>query len=219
MALLTRNRNRVNGRHRANGGVRKVYAPDRIGIVGFHDRGFVVAKPAEPHAAWLQQRSQQLHAKIGGLTNMTDGLRKSLMLIRRTPPGILRRIWLLSDGAPNVDKGGLVAVVDEARRAHCNINTIGFGDHFNERLLRQIAGRTHNGKFLAVRTLRQLTDALIANGDTSSHPPRRHHRSETTILTIDLSGSMTSSMGERTKVAVVEEAVLRLLVYKQQCFA
>jgi len=39
----------------------KVHAPDRIGLVGFHDKGFVIAKPAEPYSAWLQDRCRELH--------------------------------------------------------------------------------------------------------------------------------------------------------------
>jgi hypothetical protein len=44
--------------------IRKVFGPDRIGIVGFHAKGFVIARPAEPYAAWLQERAQLLHTKI-----------------------------------------------------------------------------------------------------------------------------------------------------------
>ncbi|RJP34727.1 MAG: VWA domain-containing protein [Candidatus Omnitrophota bacterium] len=200
--------------------VKKVYGSDRIGIVGFHDRGFVIAKPAEPHAAWLQQRSQTLHEKIGGCTNITDGLRQSLELIKKVPKGILRRIWLLSDGHPNIETDSLNAIVDEARQAYCNINTIGFGNpnNYDENLLRNIASSTHNGKFVPVTTLRQLTDALIRSGDGRQRT-RHHHRSETTILAIDLSYSMRESMENTTKIAVVETAVMQLLLYKQRCFA
>ncbi len=200
--------------------VRKVYGADRIGLCGFHDRGFVIAKPAEAHAAWLQERGQQLHQKVGGSgTNLTDGLRKAVEMLQRTPRGILRRIWLLTDGYPNREIESMVSVVEAARRSYINVNTIGFGDTYDEDLLRRISGATHNGKFVPVRTLQQLTDALVlsANGNNSRHRPR--HQAETTILAIDLSPSMTGSMGGKTKIRVVEEAVLHLLHYKQQCFS
>jgi hypothetical protein len=193
--------------------------PDLIGLVGFHDRAFVVAKPAEPYAAWLYERSQTLREKLGTRTNMTAGVNLAVSLIRRSPHGVYRRIWLLSDGHPNVDTGGLGAALQQAQRARCNVNTIGFGDDYDERLLKQIAGATHNGKFVPVKTLQQLTDTLIATNGQRTNRHRHHHRSETTVLAIDLSASMGGPMGGRTKVEVVEEAVKRLLAYKQALFA
>ncbi|MDG4584347.1 MAG: hypothetical protein P9E67_09740 [Candidatus Competibacter sp.] len=49
--------------------------PDRIGLVGFHEHGFVIARPAEPFAPWLVERSQTLRQRLGGRTNIADGLR------------------------------------------------------------------------------------------------------------------------------------------------
>lgn len=209
-----------NGRRNGGGYRNGTGRPDLIGLVGFHDRAFVVAKPAEPYAAWLYERSQTLHQRLGGLTNMTAGLMLAVSLVRRSPHGAFRRIWLLSDGEPNVDRQGLNAAVQEARHARCNVNCIGFGDHYNEGLLRQIAGATHNGKFVPVNSLRELTDTLIATDvQRAQHRHRHHHRAETTVLAIDLSGSMSGRMEGRTKVEVVEEAVKRLLAYKQALFA
>ncbi|MHC4176014.1 MAG: vWA domain-containing protein [Planctomycetota bacterium] len=199
--------------------VEKVYGADRIGIVGFHDRGFVIAKPAEPFAPWLLERSQRLQQKVGGCTNLTDGLRRAVEMVRRTPRGILRRIWLLSDGYPNRETSRLAGVVEDARRAWANLNTIGFGDEYDGDLLRRISAATHRGKFVPVRTLRELTDALVIATNGDSGPNRRHHRAETTILAIDLSTTMLDPMEGKTKIAVVEEAVLHLLHYKQQCFS
>jgi hypothetical protein len=106
-----------------------------------------------------------------------------------------------------------------AQAAWTNINTIGFGDRFDETLLRRIAGSTHNGKFVSVQSLRQLTDALVIAENGPGHN-RHHHRRETTVFAIDLSGSMTHPMeGNKTRIAVVEEALLHLLKYKQACFA
>lgn len=199
----------------------RVYAPDRIGIVGFGDTATVLITPQEPFSARLQEVSQNLHQKVKGCTNMTDGLRKSLELIRRVPHGILRRIWLLSDGHPNIERETLMDMVEHARQAHCNINTIGFGNssNYDEGLLRRISAGTHNGKFVAVATLQQLTEALVRGAKGPSGPTQRHHRSETSVLAIDLSISMSESMEETTKIAVVEKAVLQLLHYKQRCFS
>lgn len=198
----------------------RIYAPDRIGLVGFHDSAFVVARPAEPFAAWLQERSQKLHEKVAGTsTNLTDGIRTATRLLADAPRGTLRRMWLLTDGYPNRETGALDAVVAAARAAYVNINTIGFGDRYDEALLRRISAATHNGRFVSVQSLRELTKALTLGGDATWGPRRRHHRAETTILAIDCSPSMTEPMQGRTKIAVVEEAILHLLHYKQRCFA
>lgn len=198
---------------------RKVYGSDRIGIVGFGETGFVIARPAEPHAAWLLERSQQLHTKVAGNTNMTDGLRKSVEMLKMTPPGILRRIWLLSDGEANREVDSLWSTVLEARAAFINVNTIGFGDQFDEGVLRRLSAATHRGQFVPVRTLRELTDALVIGSNGDGGPKHHHHRAETTVLCIDLSTSMNGAMEGTTKVTVVEQAVLALLHYKQQCFS
>lgn len=197
----------------------KVHAPDRIGLVLFHHQGFVHTKPAPPHDARLLHRSQQLHGMVSGYgTNITDGLRKGLDLHRRTPSGVLRRIWLLSDGKPNVEENGIDGQVRRAYKERVNVNTIGFGEDYDARLLKRIAGGTHNGKFLKVSNLRTLTKALVGSG---AHKMQRghHHRSETTVLVIDVSGSMINPMGRRRKIEVVEEAILHLLNYKQRLFS
>ncbi len=199
---------------------RIIYGSDRMGLVGYHDHAFVIAKPADLFAAWLQARTRQLHTKVSGSgTNITDGLRKSVEMLKRTPKGVLRRIWLLTDGHPNREVGSIMDVVNEAYRNYININTIGFGNMYDGNLLRQISGATHNGKFVPVSTLRQLTKALESGSNGKNAPKRHHHRSETTILTIDLSGSMMGPMGGKTKVSVVEEAIVHLINYKQKCFA
>ncbi|MCO6042688.1 VWA domain-containing protein [Aeoliella sp. ICT_H6.2] len=194
------------------------FGPDRIALVGFHGKGFVIARPAAPHADWLQSRIQQLPAKVGAATNLTDGLRTAVRICEKTPPGILRRIWLLSDGYPNREESGIDDAVAAARQARVNVNTIGFGDEYDERLLRRISGGTHNGKFIPVRTMRELTAALV---QSSGGPPRRRgsRRSETTVLAIDLSYSMLDPMEGRPKIEVVQDVLMQLLHYKQQCFS
>lgn len=195
---------------------RPVYGPDRIGIVGFHDRGFVIARPAMPFAPWLVERTQTLHTRLGGLTNMSDGLQQALDLFETVPPGVFRRIWLLSDGDPNVDAESLFLVVQACAEAHININTIGFGNRFNESLLRDIAAATHRGRFVPVQSLRELSLALAG---TAGQQPGRPHRSETTVLAIDCSYSMQEPMEGRPKIEVVQEAILHLIHFKRRLFS
>ncbi len=195
-----------------------VHAPDRISIVGFNEEGFQIALPAEPHAHWLQERSQRLHKHVKGRTNIADGLRVGIEMCKKTPRGILRRIWLLSDGEANVNPGGIWPMVQRAYKSHININTIGFGNSFDESTLRKISASTHRGKFVPVKSLRELTNTLThfsSNGNSNGF----HHRSETTVLVIDLSASMGWAMGNKTKVQVVEEAILHLLLMKQKMFS
>jgi Mg-chelatase subunit ChlD len=207
--------------------------PDKIGLVGFNDKGFVISNPANAHSHTLVEPSQKLHEYVTGVTNMTDGLLKGVEMCERSPRGVLRRIWLLSDGYPNRENDGLMAMVERAKNSYININTIGFGDTYDEALLRQIASATHNGKFVPVTSLRELTNALVAygsptksrHGDGNNGKNKRdggngnHRRMETTVFAIDLSGSMRESMDGKTKVKVVEEAILHLLHYKQQLFS
>lgn len=209
------------GRGRAgNGGARvpRVYGPDQIGIVGFSDRGFALAPPADAFAPSLLECSQKLHEHVGGLTNIADGLRQAIGQLEEVRPGVFRRIWLLSDGYPNVEVSKIDQEVQRAQGAGIRICTIGFGDRYDEALLRRISEATR-GRFVAVHTLRQLTEVLVRASGQDVGRNRRRHPAETTILVIDLSGSMAEPMEGKTKVAVVEEAVLQLLYYKQRCWS
>lgn len=196
---------------------RKKRRTDYLGLVGFHDVGFIIAKPAEPYAPWLLTRSQNLASRLGCRTNMAAGLVKALELLETAPRGVHRRIWLLSDGAPNVDTSLLPGILEACYASHINVNTIGFGDDFDERLLRDIAQATHNGKFVSVHNLRALTRVLTEIDNSNSDPSTR--RFENTILAIDLSHSMIGPMEGRTKIEVVQEAIRYLIHYKQKLFS
>jgi len=195
------------------------YGPDRIGLVGFHDTGFVIAKPADPFASWLQTRAARLPMLVSGsCTNLAAGLDASLAMLRRTPVGVLRRAWLLSDGLPNRDTERIGPLVRAARNAYVNINTVAFGDGWgcDTGLLRRISRATHNGHFFTINNLRDLSDALIRGGESRN---TLRHRAETTVLCIDLSGSMLERMDGRRKIDVVVEAITALLRYKQSVWS
>lgn len=197
----------------------KVHGPDRIGICGFNDRGFIILQPVTPHTPALIEKSRGLHARVNGsYTNLADGLRRSAAMLAQTPPGYYRRIWLLSDGLPNREVDRIMPAAKEARRQRINVNTIGFGDSYDEKLLKAISAATHNGKFFRVSSLRQLSDALVRSGSATG-PRKTHEPAEATIFCIDLSGSMVNPMGTKRKVEVVEEALLHLIHYKRRCFS
>jgi Mg-chelatase subunit ChlD len=197
---------------------RIIHAPDRIGITAYNDTGFVVARPTEAHSAWLQTRIKSLPDKISGrYTNISAGIKISLDLLERVPRGILKRVWLLSDGYANYDVHEIMPQVGRAYTLHTNINCIGFGDAFDEKGLRAITAGTHKGKFYTARSLLELNDAFAAVSHEG--PSSYHHRAECTILCVDCSGSMTQPMGDRRRIDVVVQSSLNLLAYKQAVYS
>lgn len=196
----------------------KKFGTDYIGLIGFKEKAQIIALPAKPHAHWLQTRIGQMRKWADGCgTNLTDGLRLATEMHRKTPKGALKRVWLLTDGLANRERFGVLDAAVEAARHRINLNTIAFGEggDIDADLLQKISSATHNGKFFRIAALRELTAALMTNG--RAEPGR--HRSETTIFAIDLSASMNGGMEGRTKIEVVEEALLHLLHWKQQVFA
>lgn len=197
------------------------FGADRIGCVGFHDQAFVIARPADAFAHWLPERFQALPEKVGGRsTNLASGLDLGLSMLRQTPKGIRRRLWVLSDGMPNNENDRIPALAQQARELWVNINTVQFGDRSsaNEEFLRRLAGATHRGQFFQLDNLRELKEALV-QGSGGGGRSQRHHRAETTIFCIDLSGSMTGPMEGRRKIDVVVEAMMTLLEYKQRMWS
>lgn len=197
----------------------RAFGPDLVGLIGLHTTGFALVPPCSAFDHRLQEAVANLPSYIGSGTNLTAGLRQGLTLLRQAPPGYLRRLWLLTDGQPNIDVNGIFPAVADARAAWVNINTIGFGDSYDRGLLERIATGTHRGRFIPVQSLRELTDALLADQRPARPSDRWHHRAEVTVLALDLSPSMLEPMEGRTKLAVVQEAVTRLLAYKQHCFS
>ncbi len=192
------------------------FGADRIALVGFHDRAFIVAKPADSFAPWLQERIQGMPGRVAGnSTNLAAGLEQAIQLLDHVPHGQRKRIWLLSDGLPNAGNERIAPLLRQARDRWININTVAFGDfgHANPQILRDIAKATHNGQFFEVRNLRELRDALGVNGLAGR--THRNHRTETTVYAIDCSGSMVGPMERRRKIDVVVEALTALLAYKQ----
>jgi Mg-chelatase subunit ChlD len=159
---------------------------------------------------------QQLPAVAarGGTTNLTAALRTANDLIMRMPPGLRRRIWLLTDGHANVEVDGLWHQVTRAASQRCNINTVGFGarGEFDEPLLRRIAGATHNGRYCEATSIAALGQAFRrAAGKGCS----LNHKGEATVFCIDASASMTTTMEGRTRIEAVRAAMNNLIVWKQ----
>lgn len=193
----------------------KIMGADRVGLVCFHDGIPAVIEPTSPYSPALYDRVQSLPTQIGGSgTNIAAGLEKAISILSRAPRGVLKRIFLLSDGAPNRDVEKIIPAAQKARVNFININTIAFCDDSGASVLQQISKETHNGKFFSVSSLRQLTDAIVPKnpGDQANH----QHRAENTVFLIDVSGSMTQPLEGKTRIEVVAEALNRLLLFKQQ---
>lgn len=211
--------------HHAGGPGPKLYGTDRIGLVGFNTKGFVIARPARPHDAWLQPRIMDLPNKVGGGTNIADGLRKALEIFDNAPQEIqgriLKRIWLYSDGLPTTEQDAILPLAEKAARQFINVNTVGFGNTgaFNEQLLQAIASKTHNGRFIRVHDLQELCNALVASGPNSARIQHRRHRMEFTVVVCDCSGSMSEDMGGRRKIEVAAQSLLHLVMWKQRLYA
>jgi Mg-chelatase subunit ChlD len=197
----------------------RAYGPDLLGLVGFNSAALTLVPPCSVFDGRLQEAVGKLPTHVGGRTNLAGGLRESIKLLNQMPKGFLRRCWLLSDGEANVEKEAIPAAIAEARAAWVNVNCVGFGDAYDRPTLEAVAAGTHRGRFVEVHGLRALTDALLADQRPPRSNGRRQHRVECTVLALDLSGSMSEPMEGRKKIEVVQEAVGRLLAFKQHCFS
>lgn len=173
---------------------RKIYGSDMVALVAFNDRAYPVAAPAKPDADWLPGRIHRLPGHISGrCTNIAAGIKTSVDMLEQTPNGRQKRIVLLSDGGANADVDRIIPEACRARANGIKIDCIAFGPTAPTETLKRIASASGNGKMIAVNSLRGLTDALVANDNTTSPSQPRHH-AETTVYCIDTSGSMTLPM-------------------------
>ncbi len=199
---------------------RKIRCADMLSFVVFAERTKTLAPFSSAYDAQVVSAVENIPEAIndiGGSTNLTAGLRAAIDLLTTMPRGLLRRIWLLTDGEDNIDSDRLFDEVERARAFHINVNTIGFGDpaNFNESRLREIARRTHNGRYLPVATAQMLGHVLRSK---PTRPTAVHH-GEATVYVIDGSGSMLDLMGSKRKIEVVRDTLRELLVYKQKMFS
>jgi Ca-activated chloride channel family protein len=121
---------------------------DELALVAFdgHVRLLV------PRGAVDASRTRAAIASIGpgGQTNLSGGWLRGLGELIEAPACGPRKILLLTDGLANegiTDRGDLVGMARRARREGISTSTIGFGEGFDEDLLRDMAdaggGNTH----------------------------------------------------------------------------
>ena len=187
---------------------------DLVGVIGFNDKAFPISLPAEPWGDKLTSRVAGLPARMGGGgTNIAAALRLALEMTRKCPKGSRRRIFLLSDGEHNTDTHDTEPAAKAIGDVRINLNCIAFGEAVDSALLKRLAGKTHNGKFIPVASLHDMAAAL-KRGSGSVHA-KHDHRQEVAIICVDLSPSMgTRDMGGHTRIEAVRDAIQSLLTYK-----
>ena len=199
----------------------KIYCPDRLALVVFDQE----ARLAAPFMGAFDPRLVDAVQGLPGLvrdsiTDIAAGLSMANDLLADQHPGLLRRIWLLSDGYPNPENQPIDRMVSRAIAQRTNINTIGIGlpGGYDRALLERIAARTHNGRFAEAQTAADLN--RIFGGAARPRKPGSH-RGEATVFVVDVSGSMRTPMGPpqrmgaTQRIDAVSEAMSGLLRYKQ----
>ena len=182
-----------------------------LGLVGYHDHGFVIARPAPPSAPWLRERVLKLHERLGGMANITDGLRRGFDLINMNPKGVKRTLWLLSNKAPNRELRALFPVVHACRDAEIAINTVGIGWNYDKAMLAEISDTSYRGRHHRLYSAHDLGDILTK----TQRRDAKAAKDETTVIVIDCSHSMADRMGTTPKIDAVQEAVLSFISHQQ----
>ncbi len=202
MAIKSR-RDRPNGQH-AN------VSRHSIGLIGYNERAYPIAKLADPHAPWITQRAISLpqRPRYGSLTNMTAAINLALDMLKWRPNAV-REIFLITDGKANVDVAGLPSAVREAQKANVRIHACGMGYGFDGEQLRAIAGPT-GGRVVIARDLRAISSNLREIGHAIVN--QNHGRPSALVIAVDSSGSMNETIADgRTKLQACSEAVQHLL--------
>jgi Ca-activated chloride channel family protein len=120
----------------------RLYPEDVLSIVSYDDEVTTVAEPARgAEQADVIDRIRSIRS--GGTTNLSGGwLRGGELVARNQRENAANRILLLTDGLANhgiTDPDRLVSMCAESRKRGITTTTIGFGEDYNEHLLRAMA--------------------------------------------------------------------------------
>lgn len=183
-----------------------------IGLVGYNERAYPIAKLADPHAPWVTERMASLatRPRRGSLTNITHAITLSMEMLERRKDAI-REIFLVTDGKANVDVAGLPAAVRSAQNSRVRIHACGMGYGFDGAQLHAIAGPT-GGRVIIARDLRAVAMNLRGVGQAVVNQSRG--KQSALVVAIDTSGSMDEKVADgRTKLEACAEAVQHLLTW------
>jgi Ca-activated chloride channel family protein len=132
----------VAAREAAAGFVRRLHPDDRASVVLFDDQVETLSEPvtAAEQGALLAHLA---HVEVRGSTNLSGGwLRGRELASWRPVDGGVRRVLLLTDGHANAgitDREQLAAMCAAARAEGITTSAIGFGEGYDEDLLRAMA--------------------------------------------------------------------------------
>lgn len=129
--------------------VRRLWPQDRVSVVAYDDEVQTVAeRAAGGDAPDLAQRIGSIGPR--GMTNLSGGWLRGRELLDGTEERRLRRVVLLTDGLANVGITRpelLESMTARAREAGIATTTIGFGEDYDERLLRRMAEAGGGGTY------------------------------------------------------------------------
>lgn len=122
--------------------VRRLAREDRVSVVAYDDEVTTIAEPATGEAqADLPRRIEEIES--GGSTNLSGGWLRGRELVAG---GLLdngvNRVILLTDGRANMgiqDAPRLTGLCANGKKAGVTTTTIGFGEDYDEKLLRAMA--------------------------------------------------------------------------------
>ncbi|MDP2955035.1 MAG: VWA domain-containing protein [Longimicrobiales bacterium] len=129
---------------------RRLSPQDTVSVVAFDDAVDVVAPPASGDA---QERLPGLIESIesGGMTNLSGGwLRGRDLVADNLRDGGVNRVILLTDGQANVgiaDPKKLTGLCRQGTKKGVSTTTIGFGEDYDEDLLKAMADAGHGGTY------------------------------------------------------------------------
>ncbi len=145
---------------------------DRISIVSFdHEAQVVVSNQPATHPDAIKQAIESIRA--GGGTAIDEGLKLGIEEVSKGKTGTVSQIFLLTDGENEHGSNDRCLKLAKFAVSHSfTVSTLGFGDHWNQDVLEQLAD-AGNGSL-----------AYIQNPDTAIHEfSRLFSRVQTVSLT------------------------------------
>lgn len=123
----------------ANRIVDRLTERDRISIIAFdHKAEVLISNELATNLDAIKKRINSLRA--GGGTCIDDGLKKGIEQLAAGKEGYVSQLLLLTDGEnEHGDNARAIKLADVAIGYNLTVNTLGFGDHWNQDVLEQIA--------------------------------------------------------------------------------
>lgn len=123
----------------AIGIIKKLKQGDRISVIAFDHRAKVIVPNQEVND--LAQIKQQIHNMVAdGGTSINEGMRLGIKEVAIGRQNCVSRIFLLTDGEnEHGDNRRCLKLAQLASEYNITIDTLGFGEHWNQDILEQIS--------------------------------------------------------------------------------